>query len=336
MPQPFEALLDHHGISPPARALLKSLAGYVTHDSSRLTVAAQVPLLGYFLRGGHYPVGGSGALAQALADSLALDGGELHLACPVAGVVVSPRGEGLEGIRLSDGRTVATRCVVLAGDAIGALQLLQPSANVPAALRERLHSLSPATSMFSVHLGVRGSPPALPPIVHLHRQGQPRLELVFPSRVDPSAAPQGCFTVELMRLVPPEEAARWFEDPACADPRAQRESASYQQRKAHEGELMLDAAETLIPGLRAAIVFRRDASPLTFRRYGFSTMGSVYGAVDARTGTAPLRRRSPVPGLVFAGAAVGGAGVEPAMISGAEAADALIPGLLAAGERLHR
>jgi hypothetical protein len=37
-----------------------------------------------------------------------------------------------------------------------------------------------------------------------------------------------------------------------------------------------------------------------------------------------------VPGLVFAGAAVAGPGIEPAMIAGAEAADALWPGLLKA------
>ncbi|HMK69481.1 MAG TPA: hypothetical protein VK442_00770 [Xanthobacteraceae bacterium] len=41
---------------------------------------------------------------------------------------------------------------------------------------------------------------------------------------------------------------------------------------------------------------------------------------------APLR---PVPGLVVAGSATHGAGVEAALISGACAANALVPGLLA-------
>jgi phytoene dehydrogenase-like protein len=334
MQQPFEALLDHHGLSQPARAQLRALAGYVTHDASGLTVAAQAPLLGYFLHGGHYPVGGSGALAQALADSLALDGGELHLGCAVQAVQLAPGGQGVQGLQLADGRRLAARSVVLAGDAIAALGLLQPAEAVPAALRTQLQSLRPATSMFSVHLGVRGTPPALPPIVHLHRSGQPGLELVLPCAVDARAAPAGHYTVELMRLVPPADAPGWFSDPAATDPRAQRDSAAYQQRKAREADAMIDAAESVIPGLRQAIVFRREASPLTFRRYGYSSLGAVYGVTGQQGGSAPLPRRSPVPGLVFAGSATAGAGVEPAMMSGAEAADALLPGLLAHGTRL--
>jgi all-trans-retinol 13,14-reductase len=329
MRQSFDALLVHHGLSPAACAQLKALSGYVTHDPGRLSVAAQVPLLGYFLHGGYYPVGGSGALSQALADSLALDGGELHLACPVQAVQLAPGGQGVQGLRLADGRVLRARSVVLAGDAIAALRLLQPAAEVPATLQAQLRALQPAASMFSVHLGVRGAPPDLPPILHLHRSGQASLEMVLPSRADASAAPAGHFTVELMRLLPPDEARTWFDDPEVTDPRGQRNSAAYQQRKAKEADAMIDAAETLIPGLRQAIVFRREASPLTFRRYGFSTCGAVYGVLHA-----PLPRRSPVPGLVFAGSATAGAGVEPAMMSGAEAADALVPGLLARGVRL--
>jgi phytoene dehydrogenase-like protein len=91
---------------------------------------------------------------------------------------------------------------------------------------------------------------------------------------------------------------------------------------------LIDAAETLIPGLRARTVFRHEASPVTFRRYGYSTLGAVYGALGPDGCLGPLPRRSPVAGLVFAGAATAGPGVEPAMMAGAEAADALWPGLL--------
>jgi phytoene dehydrogenase-like protein len=154
------------------------------------------------------------------------------------------------------------------------------------------------------------------------------LEIVLPSNVDASAAPPGYFTVELMRLAPPEDMAGWFDDASAFDPVTQRQSAGYQTRKALAADQMIDAAEALIPGLRARTVFRREASPVTFRRYGYNTHGAVYGAQgpDGRLG--PLPRRSPVPGLVFAGAAAMGPGVEPAMMSGAEAADALWPGLL--------
>jgi phytoene dehydrogenase-like protein len=136
-----------------------------------------------------------------------------------------------------------------------------------------------------------------------------------------------------MRLVRPDEMAGWFDDESAFDPVTQRQSAAYQARKASVADQLIDAAETLIPDLRARTVFRREASPVTFRRYGYSTLGAVYGAQgpDGRLG--PLPRRSPLPGLVFAGAAAAGPGVEPAMIAGAEAADALWPGLLRAPAR---
>jgi hypothetical protein len=81
--------------------------------------------------------------------------------------------------------------------------------------------------------------------------------------------------------------------------------------------------------LRERIVFRRDASPVTFRRYAWTTFGAVYGPDGVR-----FPRRGPALGLAFAGAATHGPGVEAAMISGAEAADALLPGLLAQARRL--
>jgi phytoene dehydrogenase-like protein len=165
--------------------------------------------------------------------------------------------------------------------------------------------------------------------VHLHDAGLGgTLEIVLPSTVDPAAAPPEHFTVELMRLVRPEEMAGWFDDATAFDPVAQRNSLAYHVRKAALADQLIDAAETVIPGLRARTVFRRDASPVSFRRYGYSTLGAVYGAQGPDGHLRPLARRSPVPGLVFAGAAVAGPGVEPAMISGAEAADALLPGLL--------
>jgi len=89
---------------------------------------------------------------------------------------------------------------------------------------------------------------------------------------------------------------------------------------------MIAAAEKVIPGLSGHIVYRDEASPVTFTRYDWSSTGSIYGMRQ----TARLKgARSPIPGLVVAGSATHGPGVEAALISGACAADALLPGLLA-------
>lgn len=324
MQRPLAELMAHHGVDGDARRLVERIGYYVTHRPDALTVAEFAPLIDYFDRGGHYPVGGSGALTQGLADSITMDGGTVRLGAPVERVLASADGTQVAGVRLADGTEIRARTVVYNGDAIAFARQLAPPGALPEAFRAHIGRLEPAMSMFMVHLGVRGEPPPLTPIVHVQRDGI-ELEIVLPSRVDPSAAPEGYHTVELMKIVSPEEAASWFEDAGRVDPVEQRRSTAYAERKAREADALIAVAESLMPGLAERIVFRREASPLTFRRYGCSTMGSIYG-VQRPFGQ--LRRRSPLKGLVFAGSMIRGAGVEPAMMVGAEAADALLPGLL--------
>ena len=78
-----------------------------------------------------------------------------------------------------------------------------------------------------------------------------------------------------------------------------------------------------MPSLRARIVCRTEASPLTFRRYNWSTQGAIYGSTGPK-----LPVKTPIEGLVLAGSATHGPGIEAVVISGALAADALVPGLL--------
>ncbi len=74
------------------------------------------------------------------------------------------------------------------------------------------------------------------------------------------------------------------------------------------------------------IVYRDEASPVTFTRYDWSSTGAIYGVrKEARLKGV----KSPIPGLVVAGSATQGPGVEATLISGAFAANALLPGLLA-------
>ncbi len=101
----------------------------------------------------------------------------------------------------------------------------------------------------------------------------------------------------------------------------------YEDRKTAFGDRLIAAAEKVIPGLSSHIVYRTDASPVTYARYDLTSAGSIYGmSKPARLKGA----KSPVPGLIIAGSATHGAGVEAAVISGACAANALVPGLLCA------
>lgn len=324
MDRPLADLMHLHGVAGAAHREITRIGAYVSDQPGALSVGAFAPLIAYFVHGGVYPIGGSGALTRALVDSIELDGGRVRTGIWVDQVIADEGGRRVEGVRCADGTLIRARTVIYNGDAIAFADQLRPDKGLSEVFLAQLSQLRPAMSMMMVHLGVRGEPPDLPPVLHLDFEGV-RVSAVLPSRVDPSAAPPGYFTAELMQAVSPAEAQTWFSDVTDLEALETRHSAAYLARKRAAADRMVAVLARVIPDLAERIVFRRDASPLTFRRFGAGTFGAIYGVAGP---PGALARRSPLRGLVFAGAMTYGAGVEAAMISGVEAADALLPGLM--------
>lgn len=320
MSKPFLELLRSHIASQAARDAVAGLTAYITDDPTSLTVAEMVPLFGYYIHGGWYPLGGSGVIAQALCDGIIMDGGNVRLKTPVARVLTE--NGTTTGVRLTNGQTLRSSAVVVNSDFLTAVDHLLDTTQWPPALRRAVNSMAPACSAFGVHLGVRGGFAGVPPVIHL-RQGKQRLEIVIPSNADSSAAPEGYSTVELLRLMSHDEALEWFDDAELTNNLNQRHSPAYAEKKRRMGDQLVQLAEQALPGLGSRIVCRTEASPLTFRRYNWSQGGAIYGKSGAVVPT-----KSPSKGLVFAGAAVNGPGIEAVMIAGANAAQALVPGIL--------
>ena len=325
MARGFGEFLRERVRDPAAREAIAGLAGYVTDAPERATVAQMVPLFGYYLHGGCYPAGGSGALADALVDAIEKGGGRVLLKTAVERVLVE--GGRVRGVRLARGETLTAPSVVMNADFLGATQRLVDPVLWPREFRENLAAMRPACSAVGAHLGVRGGFEDARPIIHV--QGEHgSAGIVIPSLADASAAPAGYSTVEIMRLVGHDEARRWTGDIAASAADALRESPAYRERKKAAGDALIRAAEQALPGLSGRIVYRADASPVTFLRYDWSSAGAIYGSSG---GLRPVAAKSPIRGLLFAGAVTHGAGVEAVMISGALAAEALVPGLLETG-----
>lgn len=322
MSRPWSAFLARHLATEAARHRVSALTGYITDRPESLTVRQMVPLFGYAFHGGHYPVGGSGRLAEALVGAIRARGGTVHLHQAVHRVLAE--GGRASGILLrdADGRetVLPASAVVLNGDPIEAARHLLP----PGAMTARLAAAQPACSAFAVHLGLRGGLD-MPPVVHA-RTRLGAVHMVAPSVVDPTAAPPGHATLELLALLPRDEAAAWLPAEPGYPPALEswRRGAAYWDRKAALGDALVARAAEVIPDLAERIVFRADASPVTFRRYAWTAEGAIYG-LDRH-----LPAKQALPGLVLAGAATHGPGVEAVVISGALAAEALMPGLLAA------
>jgi len=321
MNKPFADLVAAHVSDPAAVGFINALAGYIGDGSEPPSCARMVPIFGYYFNGGYYPRGGSGVVADALVEAIETRGGEVRLKTAVTRIMVE-HGAAV-GVVLANGEAVRARAVVSNADLKRTLLELVPPEALPRRYRDNLAAAAPANSCFSVHLGI-DFVPAIRPSVHLH--APMRIGIAMMSKPDPSAAPPGHSILSLIHLVPYQEAKSWFAADGGTDWKAWRRSEAYLRRKQELGDRMIAAAETVIPGLSQHIVYRTDASPVTYARYDWASFGSIYGM--SRAGQLK-GSKSPLRNLVIAGGGNIGAGVEAVVISGAEAAEALVPGLLA-------
>lgn len=314
-----------------AKRWIGALTGYITDDASTVTVADMVPLFGYYVHGGYYPQGGSGAMADSLVAAIERRGGIVHLRTPVHKITTEDMTA--TGLVVADAQGVArrvrARAVVCNADlSLMVSRLIDDPAAVQA-IRAQTGALEPACSAVGVHLGLRGAL-QLPPVVHVSTH-EGAAGFVIPSAIDPSAAPEGYATVEILQLVSNAEAQTWYpagSGDGAEEIEAVRRSPAYLARKTEMGDRLIAYARQVIPDIDARIVYRAEATPLTFQRYSWTRHGSIYGT-RAAAGRPAIR--TAVRNLVLAGAATHGPGVEAVIISGAYAADALVPGLLAEG-----
>jgi phytoene dehydrogenase-like protein len=321
MDRPFDELVARHIGDPEARGVIRALTGYISDGREKVTCAQMAPIFGYYFYGGYYPAGGSGRLADALVEAIEARGGEVRLKTRVQRILVE--GGRAAGVELADGTRIAAGAVVANADFKRTFLELVDAKALPGEFRARIDAAEPAPSAFMVHLGVDYVPDCRPATLV---RGDKSVYVEVLSRVDASAAPAGHSIVGLIKILSHEEARQWFPAQGGEDWKAWRLSREYEERKRALGDRMIDAAETVLPGLSGHIVYRSEASPVTYARYDLTSEGAIYGvARSARLDGA----KSPIPGLVVAGSATGGPGVEAVVISGALAAEALAPGLLA-------
>lgn len=330
--RPWQDLVAHHLRDSAVQAWVCALAGYLSDDITRLRVRDFVPLFGYYFNGGYYPLGGSGLIAQRLVEAIEARGGRVHLRTAVTRIVTAQGTATGVVVRRRNGpeQTVRARAVVTNADLRQSLTRLLPQDDAPPEARIAEAHLQASCSAIGVNLAVKGTLD-MPPVVHV-ADASGAVSIVIPSRVDPGCAPAGYSTVELLALMRPDEAHTWFADASTDgnltedhDHRAYRRSAPYLARKQAAGDRLIALARLAIPDLEQRILFRTDASPLTFQRYAWTSGGGIYGTRS--DGMIPTK--SAVRNLVVAGAATHGPGIEAVVISGAFAAEALVPGLLA-------
>ncbi len=327
-PMPPETMGDFLNVVPTIRpemiGLLAHLERTVGHElrryrisdpalhafiNAQLLISAQVPAdecawlfgsvaLDLARQGVFYAEGGAWSIARTLADAFIRDGGDLRYRTWVEQILVE--GGRAVGVRLANGEELRSHLIISGQTVPDVARLLGASA--PRHLLRVVRTLPEAWGAFTLYVGVAdtGIPTGLP----AHHQilldydlpmgeGNTAFISLHPAH-DTSRAPAGQCAITISthtRVVP------WWAARAAG-------RAAYQERKARWAEVLLDAAERVLPGLRSHIRYQQEGTPVSFARYTRRAEGMVggLGQRPAQSGFRSLGARAAgVPGLWLVG-----------------------------------
>lgn len=262
-----------------------------------------------------YPVGGSGAIVDALVRGLKRWGGELRLGAHVEQILV--KSNQVTGVRLRNGEVISAPIVISNATVWDTYsQLLQPE-DLPTAYRQEALETPAVESFMHLHLGIttEGIKGLTGHHVVVHHREQDITEpgntcmISIPSVWDASLAPPGHHVVHVYSLEP---FSGWQRD------------ENYPAKKRQKAEPLFRAIEKVIPDVRDRITVELIGTPLTHARYLRRYQGTYGPAIAAGTGHFP-NFQTPISGLYRVGdSTMPGIGVPAVAASGILCANTLV------------
>ena len=248
----------------------------------------------------------------------------------------------ISGVRLADGRVLPAAAVISNASVPKTMEMLegldQPGDSI-LEYRERLESYRPSLSTFLVWLGLNGDVRDVVDGYEIFVQGGYDVERAYQASLAadprdsdlgvtvydyayPGYSAPGTSTVSLIMLSGYEPWRR-FE----ADYFAGRKD-EYNREKERIARILIERAEQrVIPGLSSMIEVMEAATPLTNVRYTRNPEGAIYG-YEQSLANAYMKRlpnTTPIGGLYLASAwSNPGGGYQPCLMSGVQAAQALL------------
>ncbi|HEY9667650.1 MAG TPA: NAD(P)/FAD-dependent oxidoreductase [Coleofasciculaceae cyanobacterium] len=289
------------------------LSGLKAHG----TIAPEVAfMLGERTRAGvEYPVGGSGAIVNALVRSLKRWGGELLLNAHVEQILVES-GKAI-GVRLRNGEILHAPIVISNATIWDTYNKLLREEDLPQSYRQSALETPTVDSFMHLHLGIRaeGLEHLTGHHVVVHNTNQDITEpgntcmISIPSVWDANLAPEGHHVVHAYTLEPYEG---WYRD------------EGYEVRKKERSQPLFSALERVIPDIRDRIVLELIGTPLTHAYYLRRHQGTYGPAIAAGKGMFPSCH-TPISGLHRVGdSTMPGIGVPAVAASGILCANTLV------------
>ncbi|QZZ21590.1 FAD-dependent oxidoreductase [Leptothermofonsia sichuanensis E412] len=262
-----------------------------------------------------YPLGGSGAIVDALVRGLQRWGGQLRLNAHVEEILVES-GQAV-GIRLRRGGVLRAPVIISNATRWDTFTKLLKPETVPDSYRNQVLGTPAIASFMHLHLGIRadGLENLTGHHVIVHHAEQDittpgsTCMVSIPSVWDKTLAPPAHHVVHAYTLEP---YAGWQRD------------AFYQERKRQRAEPLFQALERVIPDLRQRIVLELIGTPLTHAHYLRRHQGTYGPAIAAGRATFPTPQ-TPISGLFCVGdSTMPGIGVSAVAASGILCANGLV------------
>ncbi|WP_138497094.1 phytoene desaturase family protein [Nostoc sp. PA-18-2419] len=270
-----------------------------------------------------YPIGGSGALVDALVQGLQRHGGQLKLGAHVEQVLVE--GNRAVGVRLGDRQEIRARQAVISNASVWDTLKLLPENAVSKHFRAKRQATPECDSFMHLHLGIdaQGLQTNLQchyVVVNNWEAGvtapQNMVVISIPSTLDSSLAPPGKHVIHV--YTPGNE-------PYAIWQGMNRKSQEYAEQKRSRAEVMWQALERIIPDIRSRCEVTLVGTPLTHERFLRRHQGSYGPAIAAGSGIFP-GPTTPLPGLLCCGdSTFPGIGLPAVAVSGMIAANTLAP-----------
>ena len=268
-----------------------------------------------------YPVGGSGALVDALVRGLEKHGGKLLLRSHVEEIIVENKRA--VGVKLRGGKEIRANTVISNASVWDTLKLI-PSESVPQFIDKR-KATPQCESFMHLHLGIDAANIRADLQCHYifvkdWERGitapQNLVLISIPSVLDSSLAPPGKHSIHV--YTPGSEPYDLWQG-------MDRNSEEYRKQKENRAEIMWEALEKVIPDIRSRCEVTLIGTPLTHERYLRRDRGSYGPAIRAGSGLFP-GPKTPIIGLMCCGdSTFPGIGLPAVAASGIIAANTLAP-----------
>ena len=270
-----------------------------------------------------YPIGGSGALVDALVRGLNKHGGKLILNAHVEQVLVE--NNRAVGVRLRSGQEIRASKAVVSNASVWDTLKLIPEGAVPKRYVEKQQATPECDSFMHLHLGIDAA--GLPENLGIHyivvndwdkgiTAPQNVVVVSIPSVLDSSLAPVGKHVIHV--YTPGNE-------PYAIWQGQERNREEYALLKQERAEVMWQALERIIPDIRSRCEVSLVGTPLTHGRFLRRHHGSYGPAIAAGKGLFP-GGNTPLSGLLCCGdSTFPGIGLPAVAASGMIVANTIAP-----------